>query len=129
MGRRMLDTTGIDAWLADYLKAWRSDDPADIAALFEPDARYFTAPWRDPYVGSDAIVRWWVGQENSELPWSVDYDVVATQSGTYVVRGVTNYPLGTDRAGVPEVYDNIWLVPLGGSGGASEFTEYWMLRD
>jgi hypothetical protein len=29
-----------------------------IAALFTPDARYFTAPYRPPLVGTEEIAAW-----------------------------------------------------------------------
>ena len=31
-----------------YVKAWGSNDPQDIAALFTEGAEYYTAPHRDP---------------------------------------------------------------------------------
>ena len=123
-----MDTTEIDLWLSAYLKAWSTDAPDDIRALFEPDARYRTAPFREPYVGYVAIVPWWVGQHDSAVPWSFEYEVVAREGQLYVVKGVTTYPEvpGSDEAA--EVFDNIWLVTLSESGRAGEFVEYWMLR-
>ena len=51
----MSDTARIDEWVAGYLKAWASDDPGEIRAIFEPEARYLTAPYRPAHVGHDAI--------------------------------------------------------------------------
>lgn len=124
----MLDTTAIDDWLSGYLKAWSSDAPEDVAALFEPDARYFSAPFRAPYVGREAIVEWWVGRGDSAIPWTFEYEVVAIEGALHVVRGVTTYLDGIETPCVPEVFDTIWLVTLSGEGKASEFVEYWMLR-
>jgi uncharacterized protein (TIGR02246 family) len=123
-----MDTTAIDSWISAYEKAWRSDAPEDIAALFEPDASYLTAPFRDPYVGRDAIATWWIGQQDSAIPWTFDCDVLAIEGPLHVVKGVTTYPMGGDGRSKPEVYDNIWLVTLAASGRATEFVEYWMLR-
>lgn len=124
----MVESTEIDTWLAAYERAWRSDDPEEIAALFEPAARYRTAPWRDPYVGVEAIVQWWVGQANSTIPWTFEYDIVAKADDLYVVRGVTRYPEGFEPGDEAQDFDNIWLVTLCDSGRAIEFVEYWMLR-
>src|SRR5665647_1022860 len=125
----MLDTTAIDRWLEDYLKAWRTDAPDEISALLAPDARYFTAPFREPYLGRAAIVEWWVGQENSTIPWTFDYEIVAVEGSLYVVKGVTAYPEGFENdPAAPEVFDNIWLVTLSDDGTATEFVEYWMQR-
>jgi hypothetical protein len=124
----VLDTKMIDRWLSAYLKAWWSDSPNDIAELFEPDARYFTEPFRDPHVGREAIVEWWVGNGDSAVSWTFDHEVLAAEGPLFVVKGVTTYPHGGDGVGESEVYDNIWLVTLEDSGRASEFVEYWMQR-
>jgi len=124
-----LDTTAIDRWLSAYLRAWRSDSPDDVAGLFEPDARYFTEPFRDPHVGHEAIIAWWIGHGDSAIPWTFDYDVLAIEGPLHVVRGVTTYPKGGDGTSEAEVDDNIWLVTLTSSGRASEFVEYWMQRE
>ncbi len=125
----MIDTTAIDRWLEAYQVAWRTDAPEDIAALFAPDARYFTAPFRTPKAGVDEIVAWWVGQENSIIPWRFTCDVFAREGDRCVVRGVTGYPEGFEPGDAAETYDNIWLVTLDAEGRATEFIEYWMLRD
>ena len=125
----MVDTDAVDRWLSAYLKAWRTDAREDIAALFEPDARYFTAPYREPYCGPEAIADWWIGNGDSAVPWTFEYRVLAGEGPLYVVRGVTTYAEGVENPGAADVYDNVWLVTLAASGRASEFVEYWMLRE
>ncbi|MCL5734063.1 MAG: nuclear transport factor 2 family protein [Actinobacteria bacterium] len=125
----MSDTAYIDTWLSAYQKAWTSNAPEDIAALFETEARYYTAPFRIPHVGPVAIVEWWIGQEQSSIPWTFDYEIIAREGDLYVVKGVTTYPEGFEAGDSPQIYDNIWLVTLDDSGKAREFIEYWMLRD
>lgn len=46
----------VTAWMNGYLRAWDSNTPEDIRALFTDDAEYHTAPFVDPRVGVDAIV-------------------------------------------------------------------------
>jgi len=123
----MIETTAIDRWIESYLTAWDSDAPDDIAALFAPNARYFTAPFRTPYTGVDEIVRFWVENGDSEIPWAFECDVIAREGDLYVIRGATTYPDGGDVAGEKtEVYSNLWLVTLDSEGRATEFVEYWM---
>ena len=38
----------VEAWVARYLAAWDSNDPADVRALFLPDGRYRFHPWDEP---------------------------------------------------------------------------------
>lgn len=58
----------IESWIAAYERAWASDDPQDIAALFTEDAEYFTAPYRDAITPRDAIVEWWRAEEEPSDP-------------------------------------------------------------
>ncbi len=126
----MIDMARIEEWLGLYLVAWRTDDPDDIARLFTEDACYYTAPFREPYRGKDDIVAWWIGQEDSKIPWTFDHEVIAQEGDLYVIRGVTCYPDGVSaERSAPEVYHNLWLVTLTADGRASEYVEYWMEAD
>jgi len=121
----VIDTADIDDWLARYQQAWRSDDPAQIAGLFTDKARYFTAPWREPMVGAQAIADWWRAMGESRLPWSCDFQVIARNDDLSVVRATTRYPEGTDGEPGPITFSNLWLVTLSGDR-AREFVEYFM---
>jgi len=122
----MSDTAAIDQWLERYRVAWHSDDRAEIGALFTDDVRYFTAPYRPPLEGLDAVVDFWLAQEESTIPWTFDYEVIAREGDLHVVRGVTRYPEGTKGADRGEEFHNLWLVTLAGDGRAREFVEYFM---
>ena len=125
----MIDTTDIDSWLKRYRAAWLSDDPAAIAALFTSDVRYFTAPFNEPLVGTEAVSAYWLEQGESRLPWTFDYEVVAREGDLHVVRAVTRYPNGTAGASGAEEFHNLWLVTLSGDGRVREFVEYFMLAE
>ena len=127
--QRAGETTEIARWLEGYRTAWATDAPEDIAALFTPDARYFTRPYRAPHTGVDDIVTWWIGEEGSALPWTFEYEVVARDDNVFVVKGTSTYPEGQGTPGRPEVYHNLWLITLSEDGRASEFVEYWMLEE
>ena len=123
----MMDTTAIDRWLERYRAAWHTDDRVKIVPLFTSDVRYYTAPYRAPLEGVDAVVEYWLDQRDWSLPWTFEYEVVAREGDLYVVRAVTRYPegtLGTERA---EEFHNLWLVTLTGDGRAREFVEYFVL--
>ena len=60
----------LENWLASYRKAWNSDDPADISALFTEDATYSPWPYAEPWAGRDTIVGKWVERGDSKRPWS-----------------------------------------------------------
>jgi len=123
----MMDTSAIDDWLRRYREAWGTDDPGAVQDLFTDDARYFTAPYREPLRGRDAISAYWLGEEESGIRWEFEPDVIAREGDLFVVRAVTTYPDGTSDADGPETFHNLWLVRLDDDGRASEFVEYFML--
>ncbi len=122
----MIDTTDIDRWLERYRAAWLSDEPAQIAALFTDDVRYFTAPYLEPLIGTAAVTTFWLAQGESLLPWTFEYEIVAREGDLHVVRAVTRYPEGMTEEPEPVVFHNLWLVTLTGDGRAREFVEYFM---
>jgi ketosteroid isomerase-like protein len=122
----MIDETRIRDWLAAYRHAWTTDDPDEVGRLFAGDIRYFTAPYRPPLDGVEAVTDYWLGEEEAGIPWSFEYQVLAQEGDLFVVRAVTTYPGGTRDADAPEVFHNLWLVRLDASGRASEFVEYFM---
>lgn len=123
----MPGSEAIERWLAGYEAAWATGK--GVADLFTPDARYFTAPYKPPLLGPDAIETWWLAQGESGTRWAFEREVIATDGSLYVVRGTTTYPDTTGPDGNAQTYYNLWLVTLTGSGRASEFVEYWMLPE
>jgi hypothetical protein len=121
------DARCIDSWLSSYIAAWRSDSPEQVGALFAVESHYFTAPYVTPLSGRDEIVAWWLEQHESEMEWTFDYEVLASNGNLHVVRGEATYPRSQRRAGGPEVYHDIWLITLDNNGECREFIEYWMV--
>jgi SnoaL-like domain len=123
----MIEETRIRDWLAAYRHAWTTDDPDEVERLFAADVRYFTAPYRAPLEGVEAVTGYWLGEKEGQIPWSFEYQVLAQEDDLFVVRAVTTYPEGTSEAEGPETFHNLWLVRLDVDGRASEFVEYFML--
>ena len=118
----MTDTKTAQAWVDGYLKAWRSNDPDDIRALFTEDAAYRPRPFDDPRVGHDAIVAGWL--EDQDQP--DDFTYAVTGSGIRIagdeafIEGATDY---TDGRWV-----NLWVVAFARDGRATSFTDWYMKR-
>ena len=109
----------LTAWIEGYLRAWRSNDPAEISVLFAEDAAYFTEPFGEPWRGCDAIVEGWLSRRD-EGGWHFDWTPLVLEGGLAVVTGTTRY---TEP---PQVYSNLWVIRLDADGRCSEFTEWWM---
>jgi hypothetical protein len=96
----------LESWMKGYLEAWQSNFPADIEALFTEDALYYTAPFRDPWRGRDAIVAGWLGRKDEPGKWEFEWDPILLSSNIAFVQGETKYFDGPS-------YSNLWVIPAG----------------
>lgn len=120
------DRTAFEDWVAAYRRAWETDDPADIAALFTEDATYSPAPFSESWRGRDAIVDEWIMRGDAAALPAFEHEIVAADGPVGVIRGLTTYH-ATDTT--PEtVYGNLWIVNLAPDGRASSFAEWWIQR-
>ncbi|MFE3449483.1 YybH family protein [Nonomuraea sp. NPDC059194] len=110
--------TDLVSWMDAYVRAWHTNDPADIGALFAEDAAYYTEPYAQPWRGRDTIVKEWLARKDDDGPSAFEYEPVAITPDVAVVKGVTTYP---DTA-----FSNLWLITLDADGRCAEFVEYWM---
>jgi ketosteroid isomerase-like protein len=114
-----MDEKDVDRWVERYVRAWETNAPEDIRAIFTEDARYFTAPFRRPWTGQDAIVKGWLGRKDDQGTWSFRTEDTVICDDLAYVRGVTTYEDNEDFA-------NLWVITLAPDGRASEFVEWWM---
>ena len=119
MTERETAQRSIQFWIEGYLRAWASNEPADIRALFTEDAEYRTEPWLPPAQGVDAIVAQWVERSDEPGTFAFRAEIVGIDEGRGFVQGVTTYDSGT-------VYSNLWVIDLAEDGRARAFTEWWM---
>lgn len=119
--------TAVEQWVDAYERAWTSNDPSEIAALFVDDAEYLTSPWSPPRKGREAIVAGWLADRDEPGTWTFDWDVLATQGNVAIVRGRTAY-VATANGKEGAEYANLWLIELVPDGRASRFEEWWIER-
>ena len=111
--------TTLAEWVAGYERAWASNDPDEIRALFTADALYFTAPFREPWSGRQEIVDGWL--ERKDAPgWTFEWQPLLDTPELAIVTGTTTY-LDPSQA-----YSNLWVLRLEEDGRCLEFTEWWM---
>jgi uncharacterized protein (TIGR02246 family) len=101
-----------------YQRAWASNAPDEVAALFTDDAEYRTAPFRTPWRGRDEIVAGWLEHRDEPGQYEFRWHLVATAGALAVVQGETRYP--------DETYSNLWLITFDDDGRSRSFTEWWM---
>ncbi|MGZ8502577.1 MAG: YybH family protein [Candidatus Limnocylindrales bacterium] len=125
----MTDIAALRDWLDRYERAWRSNDPVDIAALFTADAVYRWRPWDSPDAahGGEAIVQAWLEEPDDPTSWTLECEPLAVNGDLGIARCVARYR-ATERRAAPTVYDSIWLVQLTDEGRCRDFTEHFMER-
>ncbi len=104
--------------MSAYRRAWESNAPDDIAALFTEDAKYFDEPFTDPHVGRDAIVTSWLERQDAPGSTTFTWSPVVVTPDVAIVQGETVYSTVT--------FSNLWVIRLAADGRATEFTEWWM---
>ena len=125
-----MDRTDVEHWIEGYRKAWTTDDPEDIAALFTEDATYSPYPWprgQRNWTGRDTIVEKWIGHGDSKIGWRFEHEILAVEGDTAVIEGWTEYDRGE---GEPwdEAFANIWVVRFAPDGRARAFAEWWVQK-
>jgi uncharacterized protein (TIGR02246 family) len=110
----------VDAWVDDYVRAWNSNDPADIRALFAQDAAYYTEPYSPPWRGRDEIVRQWLDRKDEPGQTEFRWHPLAVTPEVAIIQGETVYHTP------PHTYSNLWVIRLDAEGRCTEFTEWWM---
>jgi len=139
-----MDRHDVDRWLDAYVMAWKRYDPKEIAALFSDDVTYRYHPYDEPVRGRDAVVKSWLGEDESD--GASDRDAEGTYDATYRTFAVdgdaavaTGHSVYRDAPGGPveRTFDNCFVMRFDetgpGLGGAQklqcrEFTEWFMQR-
>jgi ketosteroid isomerase-like protein len=109
----------VTTWVEGYLRAWESNEPDDIRALFTDDAQYLTAPFRPPWRGVDQIIEGWIDRRDEPGDATFTWSVLGETADRAFVQGRAEY---RGR----ETYSNLWVIDFAGDGRASSFTEWWM---
>lgn len=111
----MLTTEQLTDWIDRYVHAWRTADPADIAALFTADAEYHEWPYETAWIGRDAIVEGWLGRQPWQKGgWAFDWSLLMITGDTAAVRGVGVY----DKLGT---FENLWAITFTEDGRCQTF--------
>ena len=114
-----MDHVAFQAWLDRYVAAWRSNDRADIEALFSAEARYFYGPYQEPLVGREAIATDWLTNPDEPGSWEAEYRPLAIDGDVAVATGESRYTSG-------RTFSNVYVCRFDGEGLCTEFREWFM---
>jgi ketosteroid isomerase-like protein len=119
-----MDHEQASRWLGAYVAAWRSNDRAQIEALFTDDAHYRYAPYEQPLLGAAAIADSWLEDPDDPESWEAAYEPVAVEGDTVVAVGLSRYRDSEDRPA--RTYHNCYLLRFADNGRCRDFTEWFM---
>ena len=105
-------------WIEGYVRAWNTNDPAEIGALFTEEAEYYTEPYKPPAQGRDAIVATWLEHRDEPGTTTFRWEPLVVTDDVAIVTATTTYP---DR-----VFSNLWVIRLTPEGACRHFAEWWM---
>ena len=111
----------ITTWITGYRRAWESNDPDDIRAIFTEDAAYRTEPYADAWQGHDEIVEGWLEAADEPGETTFDWSPLIENDELSVVQAVTTYDGGP-------TYSNLWVIRFDDDGRANDFTEWYMAQ-
>ena len=120
----------VQAWLDRYVDAWRTNDPAQVEALFTDDAAYRYRPYggdQHAVFGRDAIRRAWLEEGDPPDSWGARYEPYAVDGDRAVAIGRSDY--FASQKGEARTYHNVFLLRFAPDGRCAEFTEYYMREE
>jgi ketosteroid isomerase-like protein len=125
----------VDRWLVEYVEAWKTYEPEQIAALFSEDIAYRYHPYDDAIEGRDEVVKAWraegdhpeAGTRDDPGTWEAAYRAVAVDGDVAVATGISSYRDSPDGP-VVRTYDNCFVMQFDSEGRCREFTEWFMKR-
>ena len=120
-----MDRRGFHAWLEAYFRAWESNDPEDVAALFTEDAVYRVGPFRPPYVGRDEVVQRWI--EGGSTDMDHRFEIIAVEGDVGVARWHVTTQLPGDRVKVE--HDGVLVITFAPAGRCRDHLEWYERRE
>jgi hypothetical protein len=119
----------VQDWLDRYVAAWRSNEAADIAALFTEDASYGYRPWdgeSHTIEGRQAVVDSWLEEPDEPQSWDAHYEPWAVDGNRAVAVGWSRYAAVGDKP--EQLYHNAYLLDFDDQGRCRRFREFYMLE-
>jgi SnoaL-like domain len=112
-------------WLERYRRAWIERNAADAGELFTEDAIYREQPFQTPFVGREAIQRYWATVTATQSEIEMRYGPPIVGDDRVAVKWCVN--LGNGGAPITLAGEFFLLFTNGGQCG--ELREYWTLAE
>ncbi len=122
-----MDRNAFDRWMEAYGRAWLSNDPQGVAALFTEDAVYAVSPFLEPRRGRDRIVAEWTSDPEGQTEIEFRHEVLAFEGE----RGVAWFGASFTRRGdgVRVEMDGVIDCAFDDDGRCREHREWYFKRE
>ncbi|MEV6773809.1 nuclear transport factor 2 family protein [Nocardia sp. NPDC051030] len=113
-----MDRNAVEAWVAGYERAWRSEGTDGLGELFGVEVEYLASPWAQPIRGLGELGKFWEeGRDGADEAFVMESEVVAVEGETAVVRVAVEY-----ARDVP--WRDLWVLRFGQDGLCRRFEEW-----
>jgi ketosteroid isomerase-like protein len=119
---------GLQAWLDGYRRAWLSNDPADVGALFADDAVYSVDPFREPWRGRDEIVERWTSDPEQQDDVRIHMTPLAVNGDSGLAHWSASYVRRSGRAARIRM-DGVLLLEFAGDRRCRVHREWYARRE
>jgi hypothetical protein len=123
-----MERTQVVAWLAGYVRAWKSYAPEAIGELFSEDAIYSFHPYDEPVIGRAAIVASWLADRDPPGTYEATYKPIAVDGDVAVVNGRSRYFKDSSVGDLTKEWDNIFVIEFDEDGRCRSFREWYVAR-
>jgi hypothetical protein len=113
-----MDRSGVERWVVDYERLWRTPGVDRLGELFTADATYRTSPYA-PAVTGDALAQFWDAERvSADEAFDMRSDIVALDGNTAVVRAEVDYLTTGNR------WRDLWIIEFAADGRCRAFEEW-----
>jgi ketosteroid isomerase-like protein len=115
-----MERSDVEAWVAGYVRAWRSPGTDELAGIFAPEISYLVSPWHPPVEGIQAVSELWDAERDGpDEAFTFASEVVAVDGDTAVVRAEVEYS-GPDSSR----WRDLWVLRFAPDGRCRAFEEW-----
>ncbi len=114
-----------EEWIEHYRRAWETADADEIVDLFTPDASYRSSVFGEPYLGSDAIRRYWQRGAGSQRDVTVRMGRPVVAAGRVAVEWWTTMD---DPEDGEITLPGCLLLRFAPDGRCHDLWEYWQVQ-
>ena len=125
MTGQRLTPEALEAWLAEYGRAWQARDANRAAALFTESARYYETPFDAPKAGRDGIRDYWTTVTADQRNVGFKSEIVAINAQHGLARWSAS--LTSAASGARVELDGMFFLTFA-DGLCAELREWWHVR-